>query len=201
MDGQAKSRPAIYTIGHSNHSMQFFVDLLRQHNIEVLVDVRSQPFSRFTPHFNSRELKEAVTGAGFKYLFMGKELGGRPEGDEFYNAQGQANYDLWSQNPLFLQGIERLQTGIAKYQVVMMCTEENPTDCHRNLLVAKSLDELGIDIRHIRADGTLQSHADIQKDRQLGLFDEIEPELSSWTSVKSIRSGSPKKAPPNSSER
>jgi uncharacterized protein (DUF488 family) len=201
MDDEAKTRPAIYTIGHSNHSMPFFLDLLRQHNIEVLVDVRSQPFSRFTPHFNSRELKEAVTNAGFKYLFMGKELGGRPDGKEFYDAEGHANYAKWAQAPLFLQGVERLQTGIAKYQVAMMCTEENPTDCHRNLLVARALDKLGIEIKHIRADGTLQSQADLEGSYQPSLFDEIEPELSSWTSVKSIRSGSPKKAPPNSSER
>ncbi|MDO8673135.1 MAG: DUF488 domain-containing protein, partial [Dehalococcoidia bacterium] len=73
-------QPGIFTIGHSNHAFEAFVDLLRRHGIEVLVDVRSQPYSKYTPHFDHRNLEAAIANQGFKYMYLGKELGGRPDG-------------------------------------------------------------------------------------------------------------------------
>src|SRR5829696_9023919 len=117
---------AILTIGHSNYSLEAFIELLRAHRIEVLVDVRSQPYSKYTPHFESRALKESLPAAGIKYLFMGKELGGRPDGDEFYDSEGFVLYSRLAESPLFLEGISRLESGMEQgLRVAIMCSEEN----------------------------------------------------------------------------
>ena len=79
---------SIYTIGHSNHALDTFLDLLKSHEIEVLVDIRSQPYAKYATHFSGRDLKAAVTEAGIRYLFLGNELGGRPQGDEYYDPEG-----------------------------------------------------------------------------------------------------------------
>lgn len=192
---------AVFTIGHSNQSLETFLELLDLHQIEVLVDVRSQPYSKYTPHFSASELKTAILRHGLKYLFLGKELGGRPDGTEFYDAKGRVNYGLVAQSPLFLEGLERLEKGLEKFRVALMCSEENPQHCHRHLLISRVLSERDIKIAHIRGDGTLQTEEELSRQsqvaetRQLALFSD--EEVSAW---KSIRSVSPKKPPPNSSK-
>ena len=192
----------LYSIGHSNHPLDAFLDLLRSHGIEVLLDVRSAPYSRYVPHFNPANLKTALKEAGFQYIYMGKELGGRPEGAEFYDAEGHVRYDRLAESPLFLAGLDRLITGAERYRVAMMCSEENPTDCHRRLLITRVLAGRGIPVQHIRGDGRIESEAALaaaersaeEAAGQLSLFDQ--QEITAW---KSIRSVSPKKAPPGSS--
>lgn len=190
------SRPTLYTVGHSNHSEENFLDLLHQHEIEVLVDVRSQPFSRYNPQFNDSNLKRAVESAGMRYLFMGQELGGRPEGEEFLDEEGHALYHRMAELPRFLTGIERLERGIVGRRVAIMCSEEDPAVCHRHLLVTRVLSGRGVDVLHIRGDGRLETEEQIAPpERQSLLFAELEDE--SW---KSLRSVSPKPQPPISSE-
>jgi uncharacterized protein (DUF488 family) len=187
----------IFTIGHSNHQLEIFLDLLDRHGIEVLVDIRSIPYSKFAPQYDKANLKENITGAGLKFLFMGKELGGRPDGQEFYDAAGRANYAKIAQSDLFKEGISRLETGMKQYRVVIMCSEENPEHCHRHLLIARVLLEKGIAVKHIRLDGRLQDDAELEqsKDGQMSLFD-----LGEVTAWKSIQSVLPKKPPNNSSK-
>jgi uncharacterized protein (DUF488 family) len=194
----------IFSIGHSNHPLDTFLDLLRLHRIEVLVDVRSQPYSRYVPHFNPERIKVTLKEQGFQYIYMGKELGGRPEGDEFYDADGHVRYDRVAQSPLFLHGLERLISGGTRFRVAFMCSEEDPTHCHRRLLLTRVLAERGIAVPHIRGDGRVQSEAEVaaadqppeQAAGQLALFPE--EEITAWRSIRSV---SPKKPPPNSSAR
>jgi len=181
-------RPRIYTVGHSNRTLDEFIALLTRHEIEVLVDVRSQPYSRYTPQFNGASLKETAPAASVKYLFLGKELGGRPEGPQFYDADGRVRYNLVAESPLFLSGI----------RVAILCAEEDPTGCHRRLLVGRVLAERGVPVLHIRGDGQVQSEEQVQEaahDGQLSLFDA--QEVREW---KSIRSVLPKEPRPASSE-
>jgi uncharacterized protein (DUF488 family) len=189
-------RPAIarrlFSIGHSNHSLEKFLNLLRQHRIEVLVDARSQPYSGFAPHFGAPSLKEAVIGAGIKYLFMGKELGGRPEGDDFYDAEGHVLYWRVAESNLFLDGIARLENGITKHRVAIMCSEEDPSACHRRLLVGRVLKTRGVQLEHIRGDGRIQTEAELQAEEercrtnsQIGFFDEP-PQEKAWRSIQSV---------------
>jgi uncharacterized protein (DUF488 family) len=189
-------QPTLYTVGHSNHSEEKFLDLLQQHGIEVLVDVRSQPFSRYSPHFNDSHLRRSLRDAGIQYLFMGDTLGGRPEGDEFFDEAGHALYHRIAESPAFLAGIERLQRGAAEHRVAIMCSEEDPAICHRHLLVARVISGRGIGVLHIRGDGRLESEEQIARHQNQGLlFAELADE--SW---KSLRSVSPKHRPPSSSE-
>ncbi len=133
MENNAK--PRVLTIGHSNHTVEHFLGLLRAHGIQVVVDERSQPYSKYATQFDQDLLKPALQNAGFRYLYLGRELGGRPEGDEFYDAEGHVLYDRVAATSLFQEGLKRLERGIREYNVAMLCAEENPAGCHRRLLV------------------------------------------------------------------
>ena len=151
----------IFTVGHSNHELEKFIDLLRPHRIDVLVDIRSNPFSRFAPQFNKKGIEKAVKANGMKYLFLGRELGGRPHGSEFYDADGFVLYDRLAESPLFLEGIQRLVKGIKTYRVALMCSEENPANCHRHLLVGRILAGRGVNVQHVRKDGKVQAEVEL----------------------------------------
>jgi uncharacterized protein (DUF488 family) len=193
---------ALYSIGHSNHALDVFLGLLANHCIDVLVDVRSQPYSAYTSYFNAQPLRQTLTRAGIEYLFLGAELGGRPGGDEFYDAEGHVLYDRLAASSLFLQGIERLQQLLADGRVAMMCSEENPAVCHRHLLVGRVLAQREVIIQHIRGDGRLQTDAELlaeqstaEGSRQRLLFAELEE--PPWRSLRSV---SPRRPQPSSLE-
>jgi len=183
----------MFTVGHSNHSLEVFINLLKSHKIDVLVDVRSKPSSRFSPQFNKEGLEKAVKASGIKYLFMGKELGGRPQGSEFYDNYGFVLYSRIAETPLFLEGIDRLIKGIRTYRVAVMCSEENPANCHRRLLIGRVIAERGVSVRHIRGDGTIQDEDELAREEyqskgeqaQLSLFEPKE-EVPEWKSTQSV---------------
>ena len=202
-DAIPESGPRLYTVGHSNHAADDFINLLAMHGIEALVDVRSQPYSRYAAHFDKPALSALLASAGIPYLFLGKELGGRPEEAEFYDpADGRVLYDCVAASPLFQSGITRLEAGIRKYRVAVMCGEENPEGCHRRLLVGRVLAGKGVTLLHIRGDGHVEPEQEFgpgatgrERDGQLALFPE--QEVRGW---KSIRSVLPKDRRPASSE-
>jgi uncharacterized protein (DUF488 family) len=148
----------IYTIGHSTHSIERFLELLKAHSVTALGDVRSQPYSRMNPQFNREPLKEALQSAQIKYVFLGKELGARSEDKSCYR-NGQVQYDLLSQTDLFKKGIHRVTDGARSYRIALMCAEKEPLECHRTILVARQLYEDGMCIKHILADGQVEEHA------------------------------------------
>ncbi len=181
----------LYSIGHSNHEIEKFIALLQSNKIEVLVDVRSVPSSQYSPQFHHVPLKAALVAAGIRYLFMGKELGGRPEGSEFYDTDGRVFYGRFAKTQLFRDGLERLKMGIQKHRVAMMCSEGDPTNCHRRLLVGRVLKQEGVDILHIRTDGRVETEQEVAKKdpkeahrRQMGLFAEVED--AEWKSIPSV---------------
>lgn len=190
MRSMKKPEPGLFSIGHSSHLPEKFIELLKLHAIDVVADVRSQPYSKYAPQFNSPELKALLQRQGLKYLFMGKELGGRPEGDEFYDETGRVLYDRVAGSKLFCEGISRLEEGRQKFRVALMCSEEDPAVCHRYLLISRVLSERGIEIRHIRGDGQLQSQTDVAGPdespdvSQPVLFPETEE--STWKSLRSV---------------
>ncbi len=182
----------IFTIGHSNQPLDNFLNLLKAWRIEVLVDVRSYPHSKHAPHFDSQTLKDAIATAGIKYLFLGKELGGRPTGEEFYDAAGHVLYSRVAESPLFLDGISRLEGGLRKYRVAIMCSEENPAACHRRLLIGRVLAARGIPVCHIRTNNKVQTEAELTADEdnpsvssnQPALFEV--PQSAPWKSIRSV---------------
>ncbi len=181
MNGQ----PSLFTVGHSNHTEEHFIELLRMHAIEVLADVRTQPFSRYTPHFNHESLRDLLPRNGIRYVFMGDALGGRPNGDRFYDAAGHVLYYEVAEADFFLQGLERLEKGISSYRVAIMCSEEDPLVCHRHRLVARVLHDRGVPIEHIRGDGRIETYRQVEPEAQQQLlFDELK--VDSWKSLQSV---------------
>jgi uncharacterized protein (DUF488 family) len=195
--------PRVLTIGHSNHALDVFLDLLRRHQVQAVVDTRSQPYSKYTPHFDAEALRISLPGNGIRYIFMGKELGGRPVDEEFYDDQGRVLYGRVAESRAFREGLSRLEEAIRECRVALLCGEENPAGCHRRLLVTRVLAERGVTVDHIRADGRLQSESELtaeeareRDDGQLDLF-----EYARTPEWKSIPSVSPKKRPRSSSPR
>jgi uncharacterized protein (DUF488 family) len=146
------------TIGHSTHSFSIFLSLLRQHRITAVADVRSMPVSRFTPQFNRDPVKHSLNDVGIKYVFLGKELGARTNDATCY-VDGRVQYSRLAQTPEFVSGIERLLKGAQTERIAIMCTEQEPLDCHRTVLIARVVAEHGVVIDHVHGDGYIESHA------------------------------------------
>jgi uncharacterized protein (DUF488 family) len=197
---QQAGAPAVFTVGHSNVSQEAFVALLKARNVEVLVDVRSAPYSKFVPHFNAAALKTAVTAAGLKYLYLGRELGGRPREQRFYDSSGHVRYDRIAESPQFREGIERLLRGIREHRVALMCNEEDPHECHRRLLVGRVLAERGVTVLHIRGDGRIQTETELAEAERRDEPAEIQQEFAfaarekpEWKSTRSVSQARPPK--------
>ena len=148
----------VLTIGHSNHPVEAFVELLSRHRVTALADVRSAPWSRFNPHFNREPLAVALKSEGIRYVYLGRELGGRSDDPSCYE-NGRIRYDRLACTDRFKDGIDRVARGAAEHRVALMCAEKEPLDCHRTLLVGRALDERGVKVEHILADGRLEPHA------------------------------------------
>lgn len=178
--------PQIFTIGHSNHDADHFSGLLTMHDIEVLVDVRSWPHSRYVEWADASRLPLLAREAGVKYLFLGKELGGRPEGEEFYDEDGYVLYGRVAAESTFKQAIKRLERGAQQCRIAIMCSEEDPTHCHRRLLVSKVMLEHGVTISHIRKEGRVETEVSPLELSGGTLF---EAEESLWRSSLSVSRG------------
>jgi len=199
MQNDASGNPRVLTIGHSNHTVEHFLVLLKGHAVQVVVDARSQPYSKYATQFDHEPLRLALLDAGIRYLYLGKELGGRPEGEEFYDGEGHVLYDRVAATSFFQEGLARLERGIREYKVALLCAEENPAACHRRLLVGRVLLEHGFQVEHVRSDGRIQTEeevaAELDPNRdQLTLFQKAEAEP--WKSIPSVLR---KKRPNNSS--
>ena len=147
----------VLTVGHSNHAPEDFLALLAQHGVTALGDVRSAPWSRFNPHFNRKALSASLSAAGIAYVWLGRELGGRPDNPACYE-DGDLRYDRLARTALYRQGIARVLRGAAEHRLALMCAEKDPLHCHRALLVSRSLEDEGLEIAHILADGSLEPH-------------------------------------------
>ncbi len=192
----------LFTIGHSNHEMEHFLGLLKRHRTEVVVDVRSSPSSQYATHFDGLVLKAALERAGIQYVFLGNELGGRPAGEEFYDEKGYVLYFKVARRPEFLSGIRRLEKTAGEHRLAVMCSEEDPSECHRRLLVGRVMAERGFGLVHIRGDGRIQTEEELtaeerRGDGQLSLFPEPEGDAE-WKSTRSVL---PRSQPRNSSKR
>jgi uncharacterized protein (DUF488 family) len=178
----------LLTVGHSNHDLPRFLALLRAHDVQGIADVRSWPASRYTPWFDREPLADALEEVGMQYVFLGRELGGRPDDEHLYDEGGHVRYDAVASSEVFARGLERLRRGIGALRIAVMCAEENPEHCHRRLLVARVLFEEGTCVMHIRGDGRLEPESGfIRLDT---LFEESLP----WRSTASVSRRRPLRA-------
>ena len=147
----------LWSIGHSNHSIEHFLQLLRDHQIALLADVRTAPYSRHWPQFNREDLARACRAAGIEYTFLGAELGGKPDDPALRGPQGLPDYDAIAATPLYQAGLRRLMALGAARRTAFICTEGDPVQCHREKLIGRSLRAAGWHVRAHPADGSIQS--------------------------------------------
>jgi hypothetical protein len=207
-DGSARSPSVsasqLFSIGHSNMPLAAFLGLLHFHRMEVVADVRSYPRSQLVPHFDSKPLQQSLTSNGIQYVFLGRELGGRPDGDQFYDEADYVLYDRVARSEQFARGIQRLLRGAAQFRVAMLCSEEDPARCHRHLLISRVLADRGVDVAHIRRSGEVQTEAALAnvERRATGpiqpLLFQVSAKEQPWKSLQSV---SRKRAQRNSSAR
>jgi uncharacterized protein (DUF488 family) len=169
----------IFTIGHSSHDIEVFLELLKQHRINCIADVRSMPYSQYTPQFNTEGLTRFLKRNGILYIFFGRELGARQDDSSLYTPEGFLDFEKVSKTKIFQTSIERLKIGIDKgFRVALMCSEKDPIDCHRNIMVAREFYKNDYSVNNILYDGNLQSQEIIEK-RLLDMYfpDRMQPVL------------------------
>jgi uncharacterized protein (DUF488 family) len=148
----------LMTIGHSNLPADRFMTLLKHAEVSAVIDVRSVPFSRWCPWFSSKALAARLATEGIAYHALGDELGGRPRDPQLY-CDGVADYEAMAERPEFRAGLDRVVDETHRHRVCLLCSEREPLDCHRCLLVGRALTEHGLRPGHIRADGNIEPHA------------------------------------------
>jgi len=166
----------LFTIGHSNHSLDHFLELLLAHQVSAIADVRSSPYSKYSPQFNKDVLESALRDANIDYIFLGRELGAHRSEDDCY-IDGQAKYDRIVHLSTFRRGLEIVLQGVEHYRIALMCSESDPITCHRTILVCRELKRIcpDLEITHILGAGTEERQETSEK-RLINLH-KLQPEL------------------------
>ena len=154
--GSSGLRP-LFTIGHSILEMGAFAKLLKDCGVELVADVRSVPQSARLPHFSHPALEKLLAAENISYLFLGEELGGRPDDSDAYRPNGVVDYAARRKSYAFQRGVERLLKELEDGPVAVMCAEEDPLECHRFMMVCPELVKLGVDPLHIRKGGQIET--------------------------------------------
>jgi len=167
----------IHTIGYGARDIEAFIAALRRYGITYLIDVRSQPYSRYKPDFSKETLEDHLRRADVRYVYMGDLLGGRPDDPACYDAEGKVDYAALVERDFYRAGIERLTKAYSQgLAVSLMCSEGKPEMCHRSKLIGRTLTERGIPVAHIDEHDEAISQDDVQNRRtggQLPLFGDI----------------------------
>lgn len=150
----------IYTIGHSNHTIDYFLELLQTHHINCIVDVRSTPASSYSPQFNQLPLRNFLKLNNIIYMHFGKEFGARQEEKKVLDKNGKVDFEAFRQTNPFQKGVKRIQKGLNKnFKIALMCSEGNPMECHRFSMIAVYLEQnVGLEIQHILKDKSMISN-------------------------------------------
>jgi len=151
------TQKVIYTIGHSIHTAERFIELLKLNEIRAVCDVRSSPYSSYNPQFNRETIQSELKKQRMAYVYLGKELGPRSDDPGCYE-NGRVQYGLLAETDLFHEGIRRVKGGVKSYRIALMCSEKDPVMCHRTILVCRRLASDGMGIRHILDDGGIEEH-------------------------------------------
>jgi len=156
------SLPTIYTIGHSNREANELIQILRHYKTQLVADVRSEPYSKYCPQFNKETIKQALANSGIGYIFLGKELGARPEDQNCY-INGSVSFEKLRISDTFKQAISRLLDEAAKKSIVLMCAEKDPINCHRAILISRVLEQQGAEVKHIISETEMLDHLSFEK--------------------------------------
>ncbi|WP_418223410.1 DUF488 domain-containing protein [Clostridium isatidis] len=148
----------IYTIGHSNYSLERLIDMLKYFDINCVVDIRGTPYSKYNVQFDKEAIRYSLTKAGFTYIYMAEEFAAKRPNKISYNEEGFSDFEKVVQEEAFKRGVERLKNGINKgYKIVLLGAMQDPIRCHRSILVGRELTKLGFNVKHILDDYTIQN--------------------------------------------
>jgi len=151
----------VLSLGHSNAGWDEFHYALDQFDVGCVIDVRSSPRSRWQ-HFNKPQLRVRLNQVGISYVYLGDDLGGRP-------VNGPADYARRRGTADFTMAIDSVLAIAARCRPALLCSERDPLQCHRFLLISRHLHSLpNVRVTHIRHDGTLEAH-DQAEDRLLSM--------------------------------
>jgi uncharacterized protein (DUF488 family) len=163
----------LFSIGHSNLPAERFLAMLQAAGVNAIADVRSTPYSRFCPWFSQKPLAATLAAAGIGYSAMGDTLGGRPRDDAVYR-DGVADYEAMVTAPEYVTALENLVEAAKRSRLCLLCAEREPLDCHRCLLVARSLSKRGVAVGHILHDSAIEAHTATER-RLLALDEKADP--------------------------
>jgi uncharacterized protein (DUF488 family) len=156
--------PVIYTIGHSSHQIDYFLDLLKIYSINCVIDVRSIAASSYNPQFNKEPLSNFLKNNQIAYLHFAEEFGARHTDPDLLDEEGKVDFEKVRKSWLFKSGVERLWKGVEKgFIIALMCSEAEPFDCHRFSMISIALRKEGFEVKHILKDKTLKSNAELEK--------------------------------------
>ena len=154
----------IYTIGHSNYTMERLIDMLEYYNINCVVDIRGTPYSKYNIQFDKETIRYTLTNAGFFYIYMGKELAAKRIRKNSYNNEGYSNFEEVIKEEEFKRGVERLKNGCEKgYKIILLGAMQDPIRCHRSILVGRELVKNDFDVKHILDDYSIVTQDDIEE--------------------------------------
>lgn len=160
----------MYTIGHGNRTIEELITLLNKYDIKYVIDVRTTPYSKYSPQFNQEVLKHSLEQNSITYVFMGDSIGGRPNDNSCYNKDGTIDYDRIESKEFYKNGIERLKTAYNKsIPAALMCSESKPTECHRSKLIGRTLSREKIWLKHIDENGKLKDQVTVLNEVSKGL--------------------------------
>jgi len=159
-----RDNKTIFTIGHSNHDIDFFLELLQSQEINCVVDVRSTPASKYNPQFNQKPLDAFLKNNGITYMHFGQEFGARQTDEKLLDENGCVNFAWFRKTKAFQDGVERIDIGLEKgFKIALMCSEGNPLECHRFSMISGYLEEIGISVQHILKDKSLLSNQGLEE--------------------------------------
>jgi len=165
----------IYTVGHSNHQIDYFKELLDAFEINCLIDVRSMPASSYNPQYNKESLSNYLNHYKINYLHFGNEFGARHTEKELLDDFGKVDFDKVRKTEFFLSGVNRLRLGLSKgFKIALMCSEAEPFDCHRFSMISYYLVRNGFDVKHILKDKSIIDNSELEK-RLLKKYEKIIP--------------------------
>lgn len=154
----------VFTVGHSTHSIDRFLQVLDAYGITCLIDVRSMPYSRMAPQFNRETLNATLKDKGILYAHFAAEFGARHTNPSLLDENGLVDFDKVRESAAFQQGLQRLGAALEQgYTVALMCSEGNPFDCHRFAMISYQLVKDGMQVLHILADGTVVENAELEE--------------------------------------
>lgn len=157
-------RQVIYTIGHSTHSIDYFMELLRAYSVTCVVDVRSVPASSRNPQYNQEPFSNFLRKSGVDYLHFPEGFGARHSDPDLLDENGKVDFLKVQRSWNFRDGVEKLwlraERGVT---IALMCSESDPFECHRFSMISIALVKDGFEVKHILKDKSLLSNRDLEK--------------------------------------